>query len=148
MKKKQCNLCFLLKFPAEHDESDVEYHADNLEIMDPCHEGVFCNRCGEKDISGTRYYCSTCQNYSLCTDCEEFSCRNEVTYISNEGKCHEPDHEIEVYEAPGEQKLVLKVDFVAKKKLCPRCLQETCTSYGGSAPCEDKDMEWSLLYRL
>ena len=139
--KKHCNLCFLLKFPAEHEESDVEYHADNLEIVDPCHKGVSCDRCGEQDMLGIRWDCTTCQNYSLCADCEKFSCEYDVTFISNKGKRHEPDHNLASYDAPGEQKLVLKTDVVAKKKLCPRCLQETCTSKGGSAPCEDKDME-------
>ena len=141
-KKKHCKSCLLLNLPTDHDESDEEYHDLNLEYLDPCHKGVSCDRCEEQDISNNRYYCPTCQDYNLCDDCQNFSDDNEATFISKEGKRHGPDHVVKGFEAPMyTSKGVLKADYVAKKKLCPRCLQETCTSKGGSAPCEEKDME-------
>ena len=139
--KKHCIRCFESGFPADHEGSDDDYHIKNLEIVDPCHEGVSCNRCGEQDILGIRWNCTTCQNYSLCADCEEFSRENDVTFISVEGKRHGPNHNLESSDVPGEPKVVLRIDVVARNKSCPRCLQETCTSRDGSAPCEDKDME-------
>ena len=140
--KKHCESCFLSGLPTDHDESDEEYHDLNLEYLDPCHEGVSCDRCGEQDISDFRHYCPTCQDYNLCNDCEDFSYENEATFISKKGKRHEPNHVLEGFEAPRDtDAMVLKTDYVAKTKLCPRCLQKTCTSTGGLAPCEDKDME-------
>ena len=132
--KKHCESCFLSGLPTDHDESDEEYHDLNLEYLDPCHKGVSCDRCEEQDISDYRYYCPTCRDYNLCNDCEDFSYENEATFISKEGKRHEPNHELKGFEAPRNKfEVVLKADFVAKRKLCPRCLQETCTSKGGSA---------------
>ena len=147
--KKHCKWCFMSGLPTDHDESDEEYHDTNLEYVAPCFKGISCNRCGEKDISEFRYYCQTCQDYNLCYECNEFNREDEATFISKEGKRHSPKHDFECFDAPLDtEKMVFKVDFVAKTKPCPRCLQETCTSRGGSAPCEDKDMERPYAYRL
>ena len=113
-----------------------------MQYVPPYFKGISCNRCGEKDISEFRHYCYTCREYNLCCECSEFGEFCEVTFISNEGKRHEPNHDLRSFEAPVDtEKMVFKVDFVAKTKLCPRCLQASCASTGGSAPCEDKDME-------
>ena len=123
--------------------SDEEYHNLNVLYLEGFHKGVSCDRCGEEDILGYRFYCPTCRDYNLCNDCEAFSYDNEATFISKKGKRHEPNHVLEGFEAPRDtDAMVLKTDYVAKTKLCPRCLQKTCTSTGGLAPCEDKDMEW------
>ena len=120
--KKHCETCFLSNLPNDHDELDEDYHNLNLEYLDPCHKGVSCDRCGEQDITDYRYYCLTCQDYNLCNECEDFSHYNEATFISKKGKRHEPNHELEGFEAPRDTvKVVLKADFVPKRKLCPRC---------------------------
>ena len=74
---------------------------------------IFARKIGS--FINNRYYCSTCQNYNLCADCKEFSCEYEVTFMFNKDKRHEPEHELEKFDAPGEQKVVLKTDVVAKK---------------------------------
>ena len=140
--KKHCELCFLSNLPTDHDESDDEYHDMNLQYVPPYFKGISCNRCGEKDIEFFRDYCYTCRDYNLCCECSEFSEFCGATFISNEGKRHEPNHDIKRIEAPSNtEKMVLKVNFVPKIKPCPRCLQNLCTSTGGSAPCEEKDVE-------
>ena len=145
--KKNCEECFMSGLPSDHDKSDEEYHDTNLEYVPPYFKGISCDRCGEKDISNFRYYCYTCRDYNLCSECDELSCEEEVTFISKNGKRHEPNHDKRSYEAPADtEKMVSKVDFVAKTKPCSRCLQASCTSTGGSAPCEEKDME--PFYRL
>ena len=92
--KKHCESCFLSNLPTDHEESDEEYHDTNLQYVAPYFKGISCNRCGEKDISEFRYYCDTCRNYNLCPECNELSREDEVTFISKEGKRHEPNHDL------------------------------------------------------
>ena len=52
--KKHCESCFLLSLPADHDESDEEYHDLNVLYLEGFHKGVSCDRCGNRtyQISG------------------------------------------------------------------------------------------------
>lgn len=37
------------------------------------HKGIQCSNCSILEIKGVRFKCSTCQNYNLCSNCEEYS---------------------------------------------------------------------------
>ena len=48
------------------------------------HKGIKCERCFIEPIIGYRYKCSVCNNYNLCSKCEE---ENQNTFFHN----HEHD---------------------------------------------------------
>jgi hypothetical protein len=44
------------------------------------HKNVECDNCGMKNIKGIRYKCLHCQNFDLCSNCEEY-CEHDPTHI-------------------------------------------------------------------
>merc|ERR1719238_523640 len=49
----------------------IDEARDNLEAeFGPVHRNVSCDVCGQDGIIGTRYKCTICPNYDLCSTCE------------------------------------------------------------------------------
>ena len=43
---------------------------DDSSNEQPVHKGVICKKCGMKNIIGSRFKCSVCEDYDLCEKCE------------------------------------------------------------------------------
>ncbi|CAJ1455806.1 unnamed protein product, partial [Effrenium voratum] len=52
------------------------------------HFGVICDGCSERDFQGTRYRCTSCQDYDLCSSCH-----------AQRSQLH-PDHSFEAIQSP------------------------------------------------
>ena len=44
------------------------------------HKNIQCDNCGMENIKGIRYKCLHCQNFDLCSNCEEY-CEHEPNHI-------------------------------------------------------------------
>ena len=44
------------------------------------HKNIKCDNCGMESIKGIRYKCLHCQNFNLCSNCEEY-CEHDPTHI-------------------------------------------------------------------
>ena len=57
------------------EKSQLENNNINISFCDTIHKGIRCKKCLQMPIIGYRYKCSVCDDYDLCSKCEEENSR-------------------------------------------------------------------------
>ena len=57
-----------IKAKMEISEDSINLNNNKNEII---HNGIKCNVCNKENIKGVRYMCTKCDNYNICSNCEQ-----------------------------------------------------------------------------
>ena len=57
------------------NKSQLENNNMNISFCDTIHKGIMCKKCLQMPIIGYRYKCSVCDDFDLCSKCEEENSR-------------------------------------------------------------------------
>jgi len=60
--------------------NEEKFNKAQLNQEDIIHNGIKCNNCNTESIKGIRYKCIHCQNFNLCSNCEEY-CDHDKNHI-------------------------------------------------------------------